>query len=899
MTGELAPVVGAKEAVVEPQRMMTQRPTVVRAARTRRAMTLFMLAAIALTGALAPTPTRAQQPAADTDNNAAANAITDNTVEDVVQLTRFSEPVDLRVLIDYISEQLGVNILIDPGLSGQSVAISGPMAIPRSKLFQFLQLILEPNQFVVTYEPELDTYNIRASGDVPLNLNGELATTIIIPTPMINPSALQGAIDSALGNAGAARVSYINELGLIISTGSPRANRQLKLIVEQLLDNLKEQSFNVFKLDHIAAAEVRDRLLSLVGGGGGQTNPRAPRAAGAQGAAAPATASIGALSNLDSRLIIPNWGNQLIYKGTPEEAEKFSEYLAIVDVPNTLKIERYSAGVMVSEITSIGSSIGLGPVTGGGSSPTTGAAFNAGRAAAAGAANSNAAGGSHFVVEDAESGIFLYYGTPAQHQLVQGLIDEFAGQVTPDLIVVEFYKLKHATAADVADVLSGLLDITNTTDDNANSPFLPAAAGAQRGINRLSTQNQGATEADDAALAAQQTAAQESGAATLGNTEGIGITADEPNNQLIVRATLKQQADIARIIDRIDQRRPQVYIEAKIISVSATDDFAITVDTALSDPNTNVPVFTNFGLAEFGSTTVDTALSGITAALIRNDYIPIIINAIANNADGRTESNPHVLVNDNEEAQLNSTVNQSFAQTTQTAGNPTQTSVGGSVSAGTTLTVNPQISAGGYIKLEYSIELSTFVPGTRSANLPSDTQTNTFNSQVNVPSGSTVVVAGFIQKSKTTSISKVPFIGDIPLIGLLFQDRADAEEARMIYVFITPKILRDPTFQDLRLLTSGPRQDVDLEVDLPELEPQLIPILISDFTAASAAPIQAPTPEPAPAQPTEETASALPAISPSLKPGVKPVKEPDSEREPEPKRPVMTHAITSQRGSPL
>ena len=560
----------------------------------------------------------------------------------------------------------------------------------------------------------------------------------------------------------------------------------------------------------------------------------------------------------------------------------------MVDVPDTITIERYSAGAMVNQITSIGSSKGLGPVSGGGAAPNA------------------AAGGSHFVLVDAESGIFLYYGTPSQQRVVQELIDKYAGQVTPDLVVVEFYKLKHATAPDVADVLSGLLEITtNATGSDSRSPFLPPAVGNQRNINRLSSQNPGATEADDAALAEQRAAADEAGVATLGDTQGVSITADEPNNQLIVRATLKQQADIARIIDRIDQRRPQVYIEARIISVSASDDFSLTVDTALSDPDSDVPTFTNFGLVPYGSSTVPTGLSGITSALIKNNYIPIIVNAIANESDGRTESNPHMLVNDNEEAQLQSTTNQSYSQTTTTAGNPTQTSVGGSASAGTTLTVKPQISAGGYIKLEYSIELSTFVPGTRSANLPSDTQTNNFDSQVNVPSGSTVVVGGFVQKSKSTSISKVPILGDIPLVGLLFQDRFEAEESRMIYVFITPKILRDPTFQDLRLLTNGPRKGVQLDVDLPELEPEIITILAADAGRARAAlapaltPLPAPTPAPAPTQPTEQTAGAMPAISPSPERRIEPVENPDQDREQPREKPALIHAITSQRGSPL
>ncbi|MCB9838623.1 MAG: hypothetical protein H6813_04725 [Phycisphaeraceae bacterium] len=875
--------------------MTNQRPAVVRAARSRWLRISLPCACIAAIAAISPTPATAQPEDIEISR----------PDETSVELSRFSEPVDLRVLIDYISQALSVNILIDPGLTGQSVAISGPMVIPKSKLFQFLQLILEPNGFVVTYEPELDTYNIRAGAEVPFNLEGQLATTIIIPTPMITPSALQGAIDSAIGTAQTARISYIDELGIILSTGSPRANSQLRLVVSQILDNLAEQTLHPFPLENIAASEVRDRLLSILGGASSTRSNRAPAGGAATNAnAAAAGGAGGALSNLESRLIIPSWGNQIIYRGTEQEARKFAEYLAIVDVPSTLVIERYAAGSMVSVITQIGSTQGLGPVNGG-ASQTTGAAFNAGRAAATGAASTSAAGGSRFVIEDAEEGIFLYYGTPSQHKQVEALIDKYAGQVTPDLVVVEFYKLKHATAPEVADLLSSLLEIS-TSGTQSDSPFLPPALGSQRGISRLSSQTPGVTQNDEAALAEQRAAAEEAGTATLGSTEGVSITTDEPNNQLIVRATLKQQADIARIIENLDQRRPQVYIEAKIISVSASDDFAITVDTALTSPSSDVPTFTNFGLVTYGDNAVPTGLSGITSALIRNDYIPIIVNAIANNSDGRTESNPHILVNDNEEAQLQSTTNQAFAQTTQTAGNPTTTSVGGSASAGTTLTVQPQISAGGYIKLNYSIELSTFVPGTRSANLPSDTQTNTFDSQVNVPSGSTVVVGGFVQKDTSTSISKVPILGDIPLIGLLFQDRFESEEARIIYVFITPKILRDPTFQDLRLLTTGPRQDVELDIDLPELEPQFITILASDFATprASIFPPLTPTLTPTVAvkqrDPGPQDAMALSAISPSLERTPDPVRAPDDDPQPaDHQRHDRVHAITSQRGSPL
>ena len=85
---------------------------------------------------------------------------------------------------------------------------------------------------------------------------------------------------------------------------------------------------------------------------------------------------------------------------------------------------------------------------------------------------------------------------------------------------------------------------------------------------------------------------------------------------------------------------------------------------------------------------------------------------------------------------------------------------------------------------------------------------------------------GLTFTSESESVSKIPLLGDLPVLGFLFRSKAKDVSDRTLYVFITPRILRDPTFADLRLITRGPSEK--MEIDLggpPPLEPALMSIV--------------------------------------------------------------------------
>jgi type II secretory pathway component GspD/PulD (secretin) len=172
------------------------------------------------------------------------------------------------------------------------------------------------------------------------------------------------------------------------------------------------------------------------------------------------------------------------------------------------------------------------------------------------------------------------------------------------------------------------------------------------------------------------------------------------------------------------------------------------------------------------------------------------------------------------------------------------------VEAGTTLKVTPQISDGGSLKLKYEIELSSFT-GEGTNDLPPPRQVNTVKSEsVTVPHDSTVVVGGLVVDQKTKSVAKVPLLGDIPLFGLLFQDRNTGNRQTVLYIFLTPKILRDENFQDARLLTKGPQSRAGLPEDIPVMMPTTVEIITQEDLEASFGPAEVvePAAEETPAQ---------------------------------------------------
>jgi general secretion pathway protein D len=166
-----------------------------------------------------------------------------------------------------------------------------------------------------------------------------------------------------------------------------------------------------------------------------------------------------------------------------------------------------------------------------------------------------------------------------------------------------------------------------------------------------------------------------------------------------------------------------------------------------------------------------------------------VLRALQSVGSGKALSLPKVLVANNFRTQFNSVVQEPFG-VSFTPGNSSSTNVtfGGTLDAGTTLSIKPQLStrdaANRFIVLDYSISISSFGEQGRGDNLPPSRQVNTVQSLATLPDGSAVVVGGLESIASSQSADQVPLIGDIPLIGEVFKNRSSTASQSRFFVLI-------------------------------------------------------------------------------------------------------------------
>lgn len=755
-------------------------------------------------------------------------------VEGTVTLDFGQEAVDLLSFAAYVGRALEINIFSDPGLQGRAVQFLAPVEVEVSELLVLLSELLAPEGYALSQHP-LGWYEIVPIQELRVNPGDALGGTRVIRTPGVRPSAIQTLITPALGQNAAQniRITALDELGILLVTGSKANIDMVESLVDAVIEKRREiQPFTV-PFQNISAATARDRILLLTGEGtGGQTsNVNRQGVPGQQQAGVNQALAFGSsIGNLGERLTV-DAGNRLLFRGTEEEYVELLRLAQIVDQQSRLIQRRYTPGPSVLNVVQAAQRLGLGETLGQGQQQQFQGGFGAQAGFNRGAlgnqnqqANVDVAG---FILDE-PNGSFIYFGTESQHAFLEEIVDDFREQALQTKVEIKFYKLNHAEADDVAELLNEI--IQDPAEQTATSPLIP---GSRVGANQ-----QAGLEAFDPNAAEQPILTEGGGINVNVQEDEVTITADEERNQIAIRASARDQEVFARLIEQLDIRQPQVMLEAQIVSVTTNDDFTFAVDVQINAGQ--FLLFSAFGVTSAGAPagseqaaqaireissnppSVGGTSGGITTGLIRSDFVPVAIQALQSVGDTRIVSNPKILVRDNVEASISSTAEEPFSSTSQ-GGDTTITSQGGTASAGTVLNVTPRISNDGSLTLDYDVELSAFT-GTGAGGLQPPTQTELYDSEVSVPSDSTVVIGGFLFEQDDRSEQKVPLLGDIPLIGELFKSTSTTKTRRTIFVFLTPRVLNDDNFDGLRLLTEGPLADMEVKGDTPKLMPARIPI---------------------------------------------------------------------------
>ena len=434
---------------------------------------------------------------------------------------------------------------------------------------------------------------------------------------------------------------------------------------------------------------------------------------------------------------------------------------------------------------------------------------------------------------------------------------------------VEVIELKNAIAVDLAPLVARLLESGGTpgaapgglpdggfkttviAEARSNSLLVRAANGARMAqikslvekLDRASNQGNGEAgilrvvslkNADATKLAATLRAAMGAGstgaqplaaaggapgqaATPAATTTGGQVQADVATNSLIITAPDPQYRQLREVIDMLDGRRAQVFIESLIAEVSSDKaaDFGVQWQGALgkAGDGTVGVLGTNFGSG--GSNIISLATGVATGAVVPKPGLNIgiaqqydgkyVLGALARfletSGSGNVLSTPNLLTLDNEEAKIVIAQNVPFVtgQFTNTgtgngAVNPFQTIERKDV--GLTLKVKPQISANGTVKLTIYQEVSAVDSSSASSANGPTTNKRTIESNVLVDDGSVVVLGGLLQDNFTGNTDKIPGLGDLPFIGSLFKSNSRSRKKSNLMVFLRPVVVRDAASSD-------------------------------------------------------------------------------------------------------
>ncbi len=359
--------------------------------------------------------------------------------------------------------------------------------------------------------------------------------------------------------------------------------------------------------------------------------------------------------------------------------------------------------------------------------------------------------------------------------------------------------LRNADAIKLAQTLRAVIASESGTGQGSPQP--------QPNQNNAMPQ-QGAAGAAPAPLAASQPATLPTGGA------GGFIQADAATNTLIITANEAVYRNLRTVIDQLDARRAQVYVESLIVEVTAEKaaEFGIQWLAATGDSNSAYRLGGGTGFSTAGNNLINQAAAklsstnsllppgnGLSLGLFRqiNGQLGLgaLAHALETNSNANILSIPNLITLDNEEARIIVGQNVPFITgqfTTAASGgaagvNPFQTIERRDI--GLSLRVRPQVSEGGSVKMAIYQESSNIRDATNVAGII--TNKRSIETNVLVDDGQIIVLGGLIEDSFNDTAEQVPLLGSIPVIGNLFKYSTRKRSKTNLMVFLRPIVIRN------------------------------------------------------------------------------------------------------------
>jgi len=397
-------------------------------------------------------------------------------------------------------------------------------------------------------------------------------------------------------------------------------------------------------------------------------------------------------------------------------------------------------------------------------------------------------------VADSRTNSVILLASGAETENVRKLIAFMDKDVPRGESNIQVYRLQNSNAEDLAKVLTSIVK--------------------ESGADATATTRPGARTAAPVASVV---------------SKNVQVVPDKATNTLVIMAEREDYKVIENIIKQLDVPRPMVYIEALIMEVDANKDFKLGVEwrglketgqISGLDGSQSAAFIGSGGSGTSGSYSVlDGLLTTTTAGVVGafpNGFalgmvgagikigdvifpsIGAVIQAYRNDTEVSILSTPQIMTMDNEEAEVNVGSNVPYLTRQDTTSTTTSINYNSYEykDVGVILNITPHINEEDFIRLKISQQVTKVTSGvstdTTQPSIPT-TLKRTVKTTVVVKDNETVVIGGLVGDSTTDSTYKVPFFGDIPLLGWLFKTKSKSREKTNLYVFLTPHIVRTQT----------------------------------------------------------------------------------------------------------
>ena len=478
--------------------------------------------------------------------------------------------------------------------------------------------------------------------------------------------------------------------------------------------------------------------------------------------------------------------NSLIITDYADNLQRIATIISALDLPNATGVE------VIRLQHSIAADM----------APLVSRLIDSGAAGGAAAGQADTAFKTTLLAEPRSNSLILRAANPARLALVRTLVEKLdQGAFNPQASAskesvggnIYVVYLKNADAVKLAVTLRAALS--------------PNAAGAS-GAVATTTTPVGNTNAVVAPSASNSALAPSSQPSTGGQ-----IQADPATNSLIITAPEPQYRQLRAVIDKLDARRAQVFVESLIVEVNADKaaEFGIQFQGALGKKGDGLIgiLGTNFNIggANIFSLAAQAAQGAVTPspggnfgmATKQNNGVyalGFLARFLETRGEGNVLSTPNLLTLDNEEARIVvgrnvPFVTGQFTSNNSNAGsvNPFQTIERKDV--GLTLRVKPQISEDGNVKLQVYQEVSSVDPATVNSSNGPTTNKRSIETNVVVEDGAIVVLGGLLTDEYSGGQEKVPGLGDVPFFGNLFKGESRSRKKSNLMVFLRPVVVRD------------------------------------------------------------------------------------------------------------